>query len=267
MAHDHTTVSLRERATVVQDWDAYTAAEHEVWRILYGRRVQELQSTGSERVLRGLELVGLQPDTVPDLLEVSRRLEPLTRWRAIPVSGFLPAGTFFESLATRRFPTTVTVRPRQQLDYLPEPDIFHDVFGHVPLHADPVFADALQRCGQLGAAAREGEERTALTRLFWFTIEFGLVRERGEPRIFGSGLVSSSKDAANALGGGCERRPFSLDAVLEQPFAIDDLQPVLFVLESFDQLLEAFDDAARRLGLAPPGGGRSISRQSVAAPT
>jgi phenylalanine-4-hydroxylase len=251
----------------VQDWAAYTDEQHDVWRTLYERRVEELESTGSDRVLRGLEQVGLRPDSVPDLRDVNRRLEPLTKWEAVPVSGFLPAGAFFESLARRRFPTTVTVRPRHQLEYLPEPDIFHDVFGHVPLHADPVFADALQRCGQLGVAARDERERTALTRLFWFTVEFGLVRERGEPRIYGSGLVSSAKDAANALGDGCIRRPFNLEAVLQQPFAIDDLQPVLFVLESFDQFLGAVDEAALRLGLASPAGTGSISRKALAAST
>jgi phenylalanine-4-hydroxylase len=160
----------------------------------------------------------------------------------VPVSGFIEARQFFEQLAQRRFPTTVTVRPRAQLDYLPEPDVFHDVFGHVPLHADPVFADFLQRFGAVAAAARREEHVEWMARLFWFTVEFGRVK------VYGSGLISSSGDAANALGPGCERRAFSLDAVLAQAYAIDRLQDVLFVVESFDQLFAAVDEAAQRVG-------------------
>jgi phenylalanine-4-hydroxylase len=139
------------------------------------------------------------------------------------------------------------VRPREQLDYLPEPDIFHDVFGHVPLHADPVFADFLQRFGALAAAAASDEHTELMARLFWFTVEFGLIREQGRVKVYGSGLISSHGDAANALGPDCERRPFSLDAVFSQPFEIDRFQDVLFVIESFDELFGAVDAAYARL--------------------
>lgn len=278
MPHDHSAPGANHEATdhaaleIHQDWSAYTDEQHDVWRLLYERRVAELMATGSRRVLEGIGNIGLRPDAVPDLRDVNARLALVTGWQAVPVAGFIPAGAFFMSLAVRRFPTTITVRPRQQLDYLPEPDIFHDVFGHVPLHADPSFADALQQFGALGAAARDEHQRTALARLFWFTIEFGLVRERGEPRIFGSGLVSSAGDAANALGPSCERRPFALDTVLAQPFEIDHLQPVLFVLESFEQLLDAIGEAGRRLDLAPRPddgfhfAGRSAAHRSRTAP-
>jgi phenylalanine-4-hydroxylase len=138
------------------------------------------------------------------------------------------------------------VRPRAQLDYLPEPDIFHDVFGHVPLHSDPVFADFLQQFGALAAGAETPEETTQMARLFWFTVEFGLVHERDRVKVYGSGLISSHGDAANALGPRCDRRPFSLDAVLNQPFEIDHFQDVLFVVDSFDQLFEAVDTLKRR---------------------
>jgi phenylalanine-4-hydroxylase len=133
-----------------------------------------------------------------------------------------------------------------QLDYLPEPDIFHDVFGHVPLHADPVFADFLQRFGELAAGARNEQETLQMARLFWFTVEFGLIRERGKVRIYGSGLISSAGDAANALSDNCDRRPFSLDAVISQHFDIDKLQPILFVVESFDQLFAAVEELTTR---------------------
>ena len=174
-----------------------------------------------------------------------------TAWSAVGVSGFLPARDFFGCLAGRRFPTTVTVRPREQLDYLPEPDIFHDVFGHVPLHANPVFARFLQRFGAIASSASSAEQTEAMARLFWFTVGFGLVRERGAIKVYGSGLISSAGDAANALGDGCDRRPFTLEGVMAQPFEIDRLQEVLFVIESYEQLFDVADHAARMLGLDP----------------
>lgn len=224
---------------VAQDMRRYDAEAHDVWRILYERRMATLRSTGSEVFLEGIERIGLSPTRVPDLADVNARLRKRTGWSAVGVKGFIPAAQFFQLLSLRRFPTTLIVRPREQLDYLPEPDIFHDVFGHVPLHSDPVFADFLQRFGALAADARSEEETTEMARLFWFTVEFGLIRERGETRIYGSGLISSHADAANALGDGRNRRPFDLDDVLAQPFEIDHLQDVLFVVESFDQLFDA----------------------------
>jgi phenylalanine-4-hydroxylase len=224
-----------------QRYERYDAEAHDVWRILYERRMATLRETGSEVFLRGIERIGLEPDRVPELDDVNRRLAALTGWAAVGVGGFIPAAQFFRCLAERRFPTTLIVRPRAQLDYLPEPDIFHDVFGHVPLHSDPVFADFLQQFGALAAGAKTEDETTAMARLFWFTVEFGLVREAATIKVYGSGLISSHGDAANALGPSCDRRPFSLEAVLAQPFAIDRLQDVLFVVESFDQLFEAVD--------------------------
>ena len=231
-----------------QRWDDYTIEDHAVWGILFERRMRELRETGSKVFLDGAAAIGLNPVTVPRLSEVNRRLGERTGWNAVPVSGFLPAQQFFECLAKRRFPTTVKVRPRSQLDYLPEPDIFHDVFGHVPLHSDPHFADFLQHFGAVAAAARTEEETLQMARLFWFTVEFGLVHEDGRIKVYGSGLISSAGDAANALSPACERRPFSLDAVLAQPFEIDRLQDVLFVVEDFSQLFEAVEEAGRRIG-------------------
>ena len=232
-----------------QDWAAYTPENHRVWTTLYRARMATLAETGSLRFLGGAAAIGLEEGCVPDLADVNRRLQPLTGWEAVAVRGFVPPGDFFACLAQRRFPTTVIVRPADRLAYLPEPDIFHDVFGHVPLHADPVFADFLQRVGRLGAAARDAAQVEQLARLFWFTVEFGLVRERGAVRIYGSGLISSSGDAANALGERCDRRPFDLDAVLAQPFDIDRFQDVLFVVDDFAQLFAAVETTARRFGL------------------
>ena len=226
---------------IAQRWDSYTAEQHAVWTLLYERRMATLRETGSHVFLRGAETIGLRRDQVPDLAEVNARLVARTGWSAVPVAGFIPAPQFFACLAARRFPTTVIVRPREQLDYLPEPDIFHDVFGHVPLHADPVFADFLQRFGAVALRAETEEEQRIMARLFWFTVEFGLVRENGVVKVYGSGLISSAGDAANALSDRCDRRPFSLEDVLSQPFEIDHFQDVLFVIDSFDQLFEAVE--------------------------
>jgi phenylalanine-4-hydroxylase len=232
--------------TITQDHATYTDEQHDVWRILYARRIRALEETASQVFLDGIARIGLDETRVPDLHEVNRRLGASTGWAAVGVPGFVPAAEFFGSLAKRRFPTTLIVRPRAQLDYLPEPDIFHDVFGHVPLHADPVFADFLQRFGALAAGARTEQEVLEMARLFWFTVEFGLVRERGAVRIYGSGLISSHGDAANALSETCERRPFEVDDVINESFEIDSLQPTLFVVESFDQLFEAVELLAAR---------------------
>ena len=242
--------SVGEQYFITQDWNAYSAEDHEVWRILYDRRMKALQDTGSRIFLDGARTIGLGPDQVPHLQDVNALLEPLTGWNAVPVSGFIPAHEFFLCLARRRFPTTIIVRPKEQLEYLPEPDIFHDVFGHVPLHAEPVFSDFLQRFGEVAACAHTDEQTTQMARLFWFTVEFGLTREDGAIKVYGSGLISSSGDAANALGPNCDRRPFSLDAVVQQPFEIDRFQDVLFVVDSFGQLFAAADEMERRLGSA-----------------
>jgi phenylalanine-4-hydroxylase len=231
---------------ISQRYDEYTAEDHDVWRILYERRMDTLQSTGSEVFLNGIANIELDARHVPRLSDVNRLLAERTGWAALGVGGFIPAKQFFQCLSRRRFPTTVKVRPRAQIDYLPEPDIFHDVFGHVPLHADPVFADFLQRFGELAAGAESEEETTAMARLFWFTVEFGLISEKNSIKVYGSGLISSHGDAANALGPKCKRRKFSLDAVINQPFEIDHFQDVLFVVDSFDQLFEAVEEMRGR---------------------
>ena len=233
-------------AFIEQHYDAYDSEAHDVWRILFERRMETLRDTGSVVFLNGMERIGLEARRVPQLDEVNAKLAARTGWKAVGVTGFIPAAQFFQCLSQRRFPTTLAVRPRTNLDYLPEPDIFHDVFGHVPLHADPMFADFLQQFGAIASLARTEDETIAMARLFWFTVEFGLVNERGRTRVYGSGLISSQGDAANALGERCERRPFTLEGVLGQAFEIDRFQDVLFVVDSFQQLFDAVDTIRAR---------------------
>lgn len=230
-----------------QEWNAYAPEDHEVWRLLFNRRMHVLQHTASELFLEGAKTIGLSPDSVPEIADVNRRLAARTGWRAVGVSGFIPAAQFFRCLSVRRFPTTLRVRPKTQIDYLPEPDIFHDVFGHVPLHANPIFADFLQRFGELGDHCKSEEETRALARLFWFSVEFGLIREEGATRVYGSGLISSHEDAANALSDKCLRRPFKLDDVIETDFRTDQIQPVLFEIDSFSDLFAAVEELSRQI--------------------
>jgi phenylalanine-4-hydroxylase len=149
-------------------------------------------------------------------------------------------------LATRRFPTTTWLRGRESLEYTPEPDIFHDVFGHVPMHAHKVFADFLEHYGRVCASIEDADVLERLGRLFWYTVEFGLIREGSEVKVYGSGLISSHGECMNVMGGHCAVHDFSLDEVLSTPVKVDELHKLLFAVSSFDQIYEAMHEAARR---------------------
>lgn len=233
---------------IEQDWKAYTAEQHAVWAELVSRRMPQLREHACAEYLDGFSQIGLQEDQLPDLKAVSARLAPRTGWASTPVSGFLPADAFFEMLAARKFPTTTWLRSRESMDYTPEPDIFHDVFGHVPMHAHPVFGDFLEHYGQICAAVIDRPEALErLGRLFWFTVEFGLIRQGGEIKVYGSGLISSHGECTRVLAGGCEVKDFDLDAVLNQQFQTSEMQPVLYAVESFEQIYEATKEAAARV--------------------
>lgn len=230
-----------------QDYARYTAENHAVWKLLYERRIAELEAQASQVYLDGLRTLEIYADRVPQLSDINARLGPVTGWTSRAVPGYIPADEFFACLARRDFPTTITVRPREQLDYLPEPDIFHDVFGHVPMHANKVFGDFLQGYGE-AALNCGGEPRlTELQRLFWFTVEFGLIREAGRLKLYGSGLISSPGEGRHCLESpAVERVDFELERVIAQPFEIDHFQPILFVIDSYEQLYEALTDYRRR---------------------
>lgn len=232
---------------IEQDYAAYTDEQHRVWAELVGRVLPELEKHAAEEYLDGFGIIGLRQDRLPNLKAVSTRLEPRTGWNSTPVSGFLPAPAFFEMLAARRFPTTTWLRSRDSLEYTPEPDIFHDVFGHVPMHAHRVFADFLQRYGRVCAAIEEEAILERLGRLFWYTVEFGLIRQGSEIKVFGSGLISSHGECMNVIGGHCAVRDFSLDDVLNTPVKVDELHKLLYAIHSFDQMYEAMHEAERRV--------------------
>jgi phenylalanine-4-hydroxylase len=235
---------------IAQDCAAYTPEQHAIWAELVSRRMPQLEQHACAEYLEGFEQIALQPDSLPDLAAVSARLQPLTGWNSTPVSGFLPADAFFEMLAARRFPTTTWIRGRESLEYTSEPDIFHDVFGHVPMHAHPVFADFLQHYGKVCSELTDPMALERMGRLFWFTVEFGVIRERGAIKVYGSGLISSHGECTQVVepNSSVEIREFRLEQVLNEPVDTGTMQKVLYAIESFDQIYEATKEAESRLG-------------------
>jgi phenylalanine-4-hydroxylase len=240
------TLSAAEPYLIRQDYAAYTQEQHAVWTELVERVYPELEKHAAREYLEGFEIIGLQRDCLPHLGSISARLEPRTGWNSTPVSGFLPAPAFFEMLATRRFPTTTWLRSRDSLEYTPEPDIFHDVFGHVPMHAHAVFAGFLERYGRVCAAITDEAVLEKLGRIFWYTVEFGVIRQGGEIKAYGSGIISSQGECRNVMSGRCLIREFSLDEVLRTPVKVDELHKLLFAVESFDQIYDAMHEAEER---------------------
>jgi len=240
------TLSAAAPYIIQQDYAAYTDEQHATWAELVGHVFPALEEHASQEYLDGFEIIGLQRDRLPNLASISARLAPRTGWNSTPVSGFLPAPAFFEMLGTRRFPTTTWLRSRDSLEYTPEPDIFHDVFGHVPMHAHPVFANFLEHYGRVCASVSDANILEKLGRIFWYTVEFGLIREQGKIKVYGSGLISSHSECRNVIDGHCAIREFVLDEVLNTSVKVDELHKLLFVVSSFDQIYESMHEAERR---------------------
>ncbi len=231
---------------IEQNYQSYTPQQHEIWAELVRRRTPQIQAHACREYLQGYEIIGLRGDRLPHLADISARLAPRTGWSATPVSGFLPKEAFFEMLAARMFPTTTYIRGRESLEYTPQPDIFHDVYGHVPMHAHPVFADFLQHYGAVCSRIHDPAVLERLGRLFWYTVEFGLIRQNGQIKIYGSGVISSHGECSNVISGGCRVRDFDLDEVLHTSVKVDEIHHQLFAIQSFDQLYQAMQEAERR---------------------
>jgi len=224
--------------TIPQDWQHYTAEEHATWDTLFARQAKLLPGRASEAYLRGLDVLKLSKPGIPDFEELSERLMKLTGWQVVAVPGLVPDDVFFDHMANRRFVAGNFIRRPDQLDYLQEPDVFHDVFGHVPMLADPVFADYLAVYGQGGQRALGLDALKYLGRLYWYTVEFGLIAEPEGLRIYGSGIVSSYAESQFALDDPSPNRiAFDLKRVMRTEYRIDDFQQNYFVIPSFDELL------------------------------
>jgi phenylalanine-4-hydroxylase len=237
-----------------QPYELYAPENHATWGRLLERMEPRWQRYANQRFLDGLQRLQLQPERIPRLEEINSFMRPLTGFSARPVSGYVPSYVFFDCLSRREFPTTITIRDGGQLEYLPEPDIFHDVGGHVPMHTDPAFAEALVKFGAVAAAAAHRASATAdpherlrrltsnvraMSRFFWFSVEFGLMRAHGKDdlKVYGSGLLSSFGEIAHAVDAPeVQRWPFQIEWVVNQAFEIDHYQPLLFIVDSFDHL-------------------------------
>ncbi len=224
--------------TIPQGWEHYTAEDHATWDTLFARQSKLLPGRASEAYLRGLDVLKLSRPGIPDFEELSDRLMKLTGWQVVAVPGLVPDDVFFDHMANRRFVAGNFIRRPDQLDYLQEPDVFHDVFGHVPMLADPVFADYLAAYGRGGQRALGMDALKYLGRLYWYTVEFGLVREDGDLRIYGAGIVSSYSESRFALEDPSPNRiGFDLARVMRTEYRIDDFQQNYFVIPSYEDLL------------------------------
>jgi phenylalanine-4-hydroxylase len=242
---------------IEQVYDLYSPENQEAWRRLYRRIRPRWERYANDHFLKGVEALKLPEDRIPRLSEVNQRLRPLTGFQAKAVSGYVPGFLFFDCLRRREFPTTITIRPTDRMDYLPEPDIFHDIAGHVPMHTERAFADTLVRFGdcahtavEMTAEIRDEQERArrltsiikAMSRFFWFTVEFGLMRGPKGICAYGSGLMSSYGELEHAIeSDAVQRYPVQMEWLINQGAEIDHYQPLLFIVESFDHLFELVD--------------------------
>jgi len=224
--------------TIDQRWAGYTPAEHAMWDQLFARQVAMLQDRAAPEFLAGVDVLKMVRPGIPDFAELSARLHDLTGWQVVAVPGLVPDEVFFGHLAERRFVSGRFIRTPEQLDYLQEPDIFHDVFGHVPLLANPVFADYMQAYGRGGLRAAGAGAIARLSRLYWYTVEFGLVRHGDALRLYGAGIVSSHGESLFALDDPSPHRlGFDMTRLMRTDYRIDDYQQNYFVIDSFEDLL------------------------------
>lgn len=242
--------------TISQDWRNYTEVEHDTWDTLYARQMKILPGRASDAFLNGLKALNLNAGGIPDFAVINPKLKALTGWTVVCVPGLVPDEVFFDHLANRRFPSGQFIRKPDQLDYLQEPDIFHDVFGHVPMLTDPDFADYMQAYGQGGLRAAGLGVLPQLARLYWYTVEFGLMQAADGLRIYGAGIVSSATESVFALEDPSPNRiAFDLERVMRTLYRIDDFQQVYFVIDSIEALkaetLKDFAGLYERLRGAP----------------
>ncbi|WP_342973148.1 phenylalanine 4-monooxygenase [Henriciella sp. AS95] len=233
----------RDDWTIDQGWSNYSSDEHAVWDLLYKRQMDVLPGRAAPEFIDGLRALDLGKGGIPDFKAMSDELESLTGWRVVAVPGLVPDDVFFDHLANRRFPAGQFIRTRNQLDYLQEPDVFHDVFGHVPMLTNPVFADYMEAYGKGGLRSLNFAALKNLAALYWYTVEFGLIRTDEGLRIYGAGIVSSKTESIFALEDASPNRiGFGLERLMQTDYRIDDFQQTYFVIDSYDQLFRATVD-------------------------
>lgn len=227
-----------------QEYDKYTAEDHEVWRILFNRQIKNLPGAATHQYLEGIGRIKFTPDHIPNFEEVNRILKNITGWQLHVVPGLLPNKEFFELMKNRNFCATTWLRKMSQLDYLEEPDMFHDVFGHVPLLTNPDLCHFLEALSRIALRYIDNELAIELvSRIYWFTVEFGLIREEGKLRIYGAGILSSGGETEYALKSPVPQRvPFVVKDVMNTPYIKDKFQSKYFVINSFQQLYDSVSE-------------------------
>lgn len=221
---------------------SYTDAENSVWRDLYARQIQIVQGRGCDEYLRGIEILNMPHDRIPQLDEMNAALEKASSWHVAPVNALIPQHEFFSLLAARKFPAATFIRSRKDFDYIKEPDIFHEFFGHCPMLTHPTYADFMQKFAELAITKSEAEQ-IRLARLYWYTVEFGLIETAEGLRIYGGGILSSPEETVYALESPVPQRiPLDLEMALNTDFQIDIKQPLYFIIHSFKQLYHLIDD-------------------------
>ena len=237
----HTVLSAQtvDDCIIDQRWENYTKEDHAIWRALFERQQETLKGRVAQEYLDGLEALGIGPEGVPDFARMNARLRKITGWEVVAVPGLIPSRPFFQMLANRQFPAGTFIRSREQLDYLEEPDIFHDVFGHVPLLTNQAYADYMNEYGKVGLQGMERKAVKFLARLNWYTIEFGLIRKPEGVRIYGAGIVSSFGEAKYVTQDpSAHHLVFDLERVLRTGYYIDDFQSAYFVIDRFEDLFD-----------------------------
>ena len=225
--------------TCAQDWAGYSAADHDTYRRLYARQTRQLPGLACDEFIAAVKQLG-QPDQIPRFEDVSERLLKATGWQVVGVPGLIPEEAFFKLLAQRRFPVTDWIRKPEEFDYIVEPDVFHDLFGHVPLLFDPMFADYMQAYGAGGLKASRLDACELLARLYWYTVEFGLINTSQGLRAYGAGILSSAGELRYSVTSPEPRRvAFDLKRMMRSRYRIDTFQASYFVIDSFQQLFEA----------------------------
>ena len=235
-------VPVYTTAVVEQPWSSYSRTDHQTWATLFERQRAILEGRACREFIENQQRFHMTPDAIPRFEELNEVLAKATGWQLVGVEGLLPELTFFDHLANRRFPVTWWIHKPEQLDYLAEPDLFHDLFGHVPLLLNPVFADYMEAYGKGGVKAHgvDAQALVNLTRLYWYTVEFGLIRQDGALRIYGSGIVSSKGESIHCLESAAPNRiGFDLRRIMRTRYRIDTYQKSYFVIDSFEQLMDA----------------------------
>jgi len=231
-----------------QNYENYTAEDQKVWKVLFDRQFPALPKAATKEFLLGLERVSFSGEAIPNFEETNKVLRALTGWEIYAVPGIVEDALFFELMANKKFPATTWVRKMSELDYLEEPDMFHDVFAHIPLLANQAFVDFLQAISKFGQDWIDDEWAIhLLSRIYWFTIEFGLIREEGEIRIYGAGVLSSSGETKYSLSNEPNHFEYDVDKILDTPYRKDNMQENYFIIESYEQLYESLPEIKAKI--------------------